>query len=75
MGLIPDSSSGPDGAVAYWGAPNADPAVQRLERLGATIREVVQDVGEGIRVAAVNDPFGNVFGIIENPHFSKEGVR
>jgi hypothetical protein len=26
-------------------------------------------VGEGIKVAAVLDPFGNVFGIIENPHF------
>ena len=28
-----------------------------------------QDVGEGIRVADVLDPWGNVFGIIENPHF------
>jgi len=24
-------------------------------------------------VAAVLDPFGNVFGIIENPHFKLEG--
>jgi hypothetical protein len=29
----------------------------------------VQDVGGGIRVATVKDPFGNVLGIIENPHF------
>ena len=29
----------------------------------------IQDVGEGIRVADVLDPFGNVFGIIENPNF------
>jgi hypothetical protein len=29
----------------------------------------VQDVGGGIRTASVIDPFGNVFGIIENPHF------
>jgi hypothetical protein len=29
----------------------------------------VQEVGEGIRVATVFDPFGNIFGIIENPHF------
>ena len=26
--------------------------------------------GEGIRVATVIDPFGNVVGIIENPHFN-----
>jgi catechol 2,3-dioxygenase-like lactoylglutathione lyase family enzyme len=30
------------------------------------------NVGEGIRVATVLDPFGNVFGIIENPHFKIE---
>jgi hypothetical protein len=29
-------------------------------------------VGEGIRVATVLDPFGNVFGVIENPHFAIE---
>jgi hypothetical protein len=31
----------------------------------------VQDVGGGIKVATVKDPFGNVLGIIENPHFGK----
>jgi len=30
----------------------------------------MQDVGEGIKVATVKDPFGNVFGIIENPSFA-----
>ena len=30
----------------------------------------VQDVGEGIRVAVLQDPFGNALGIIENPHFA-----
>ena len=29
----------------------------------------VQDVGDGIRTAAVRDAGGNVLGIIENPHF------
>jgi hypothetical protein len=37
--------------------------------LGATPHQDVQDVGEGIKVATVKDPFGNIFGIIENPHF------
>jgi catechol 2,3-dioxygenase-like lactoylglutathione lyase family enzyme len=42
--------------------------------LGATGRGGVRDVGESIRVASVLDPSGNVFGIIENPHFSLESA-
>ena len=48
---------------------DASTALERLLSLGATGRTAVQDVGEGIRVATVLDPFGNVLGIIENPHF------
>jgi hypothetical protein len=32
-------------------------------------------VGGDIKVASVRDPFGNLFGIIENPHFKIEDVR
>ncbi|HEV2803396.1 MAG TPA: VOC family protein [Chthoniobacterales bacterium] len=72
LGLDPDASSTPggkSGAVVYWGVSNADASVRRLISLGATERSAVQEVGEGIRVATVFDPFGNIFGIIENPHF------
>jgi hypothetical protein len=37
--------------------------------------KVFEPAGGGIRVAAVADPFGNIFGIIETPHFSLEKVR
>jgi len=37
--------------------------------LGATDLLPVRDVGGGIKVAVVKDPFGNALGIIENPHF------
>jgi predicted enzyme related to lactoylglutathione lyase len=72
LGLDPDASSTPGekgGAVAYWGVTNAEESLRRLVSLGATERSAVQDVGEGIRVATVCDPFGNILGIIENPHF------
>jgi predicted enzyme related to lactoylglutathione lyase len=72
LGLDPDASSGGqgEGSVAvYWGVENAEQALSRLIALGATGHSAVQDVGEGIRVASVLDPFGNVLGIIENPHF------
>ena len=75
LGLVPDGTPGPGGSVAYWGVADAGDELKRLEGLGAKIREPLQDVGEGIRVAAVADPFGNTFGIIENPHFSREKVR
>jgi predicted enzyme related to lactoylglutathione lyase len=72
LGLDPDASSTPGGnggAVAYWGVANAEVAFRRLIELGASERSKVQEVGEGIRVATVFDPFGNTFGVIENPHF------
>jgi hypothetical protein len=35
----------------------------------------VTDVGDGIEVAAVRDPFGNRFGAIEDPHSDAKAVR
>ncbi len=72
LGLDPDASAplaGSGGVIVYWGVSDATAAWERLLSLGATGRTAVQDVGEGIRVATVLDPFGNVLGIIENPHF------
>ncbi len=72
LGLDPDTKGvkpGPGGAVTYWGVPDADKAVAHFTKAGATLRSAVQEVGEGIRVASVADPFGNVIGLIENPHF------
>ena len=76
LGLDPDPSSkseGAGGVVVYWGVADAEAALKRLLSLGALERTAVQEVGEGIRVATVLDPFGNVFGIIENPHFKLAG--
>ena len=75
LGLIPDGEPGTRGAQALWGVANADLALARLLELGAGLLEPVTDVGGGIRVAAVADPFGNRFGIIENPSFDPAGVR
>ena len=69
LGLIPDGVPGSTGATAYWGTPDARAEVARLEGLGATVESPVEDVGDGIRVATIRDPYGNLFGIIENPHF------
>jgi predicted enzyme related to lactoylglutathione lyase len=70
LGLDPNASSGATGPVAYWGVANADAAWKRLVELGTTEHVQVQDVGEGIRIGSVIDPFGNTLGIVNNPHFS-----
>lgn len=75
LGLIPDGQSGVDGCQALWGVANAEQAIQQLLALGATEIEAVTEVGGGIKVAAVRDPFGNRFSIIENPHFDAASVK
>lgn len=75
LGLQPaegPSGEKAEGAVAYWGTNDAAAALQRLLELGASSHEDLQDVGGGIKVATVKDPFGNVFGIIENPNFKAQ---
>ncbi len=75
LGLDPDPS-GTSGkgtsVVAYWGVKNAEEALKELTNRGAKKHTDIQDVGEGIKVASILDPFGNVFGIIENSHFKLE---
>jgi predicted enzyme related to lactoylglutathione lyase len=71
LGLDPDMSGVQLGSnvEAYWGVANADEAFRDLLHKGAREHSPVREVGGGIRVATVTDPFGNVLGIIENPHF------
>jgi len=75
LGLVPEAIPGTSGPQPLWGVQNAEAAYARLVELGATPLEPVTAVGEGIKVAAVTDPFGNRFGIIENPHFDVANVR
>ena len=72
LGLNPDTQNhepGTAGVIAYWGVEDAAAAHAHLLASGATPHTPVADVGGGIQVATVLDPFGNVFGVIENPHF------
>lgn len=72
LGLNPDTSvvpAGASGVVVYWGVADARAAWSRVLALGAEAFEEVKDVGGGILVATVKDPFGNLLGIIENPNF------
>jgi len=75
LGLVPDGQPGSAGATAYWGTPDAAAEVARVLALGATLDTDVTDVGDGIRIATVRDPDGNLIGIVENPGFDPAAVR
>jgi catechol 2,3-dioxygenase-like lactoylglutathione lyase family enzyme len=75
LGLVPDAhchTSRAASGIAYWGVEDAQAEFKRLLDLGATGQEPVQDVGGGILIGSVYDPFGNVLGIIQNPNFKIE---
>ncbi len=75
LGLLPDTTPGTAGPQPLWGVADINAAYARLLGLGASELSPIADVGGGIKVAAVTDPFGNRFGIIENPHFDPSAVR
>jgi len=72
LGLNPNPASVTygDNAVAYWGVEDIEAAYAHLLSKGAVARGAIQDVGDGIKVGTVADPFGNVIGLIYNPHFA-----
>src|SRR5688572_14621113 len=62
LGLDPNPSTGnigPGGSVAYWRVPDIEGAVRHFVTAGADVVTPVQEVGDGIKVATVSDPFGN----------------
>lgn len=75
LGLLPDGQPGTDGPQPLWGVVDIAAAFARLLELGAAELEPITDVGGGIKVAAVRDPFGNRLGLIENPLFDATAVR
>ena len=72
LGLLPPNDQDADaGPTTYWGVADIHADHARIVALGAKPLRAVTDVGEGILVASVVDPFGNVVGLIQNPHFKK----
>ena len=63
------ASSAPGGAVVFWHVDDLDATLARLLELGATEYEALTERGAGFRTASVLDPFGNVLGVMHNPHY------
>lgn len=64
-GVEPD---GPSGAVVYWHVDDVPATIARLLAMGAKEHEPPRDFG-GFIAASVVDPFGNIVGVMYNPHY------
>lgn len=72
LGLQPDetpASKKIDGVSTYWGVNDIHATYKKLLDNKATRHQEPTEVGEGIIVATAKDPWGNLLGIIHNPHF------
>lgn len=68
----PSGVAQPAGAVTYWHVDDVQATFDNLISLGATEYEPVTVRGDGTRgfvTASVVDPFGNILGIMTNPHY------
>jgi predicted enzyme related to lactoylglutathione lyase len=62
---------GPAGVIMQWHVDDLSGSLERLLALGATQLEGITPRGEGFVTASVVDPFGNIIGIMTNPHYLK----
>ena len=61
---------GPGGAVVYWHVDDVAAALEKVKAMGANEYEPLTKRGEsGFITASVLDPFGNILGIMYNPHY------
>jgi predicted enzyme related to lactoylglutathione lyase len=67
LGLDPDMTGVSSGnhSFVYWSVDEIENCVTKLIDDGASLVDGVKEVGEGIKVAVVNDPWGNAVGLIE----------
>lgn len=60
---------GPSGTVVYWHVDNVEDTLEHVVSSGAKQLEAPKDRGNGFVTASVVDPFGNILGIMHNPHY------
>lgn len=69
----PGLPSAPGGALMYWHVDDLESTVARLLELGATEFQPITPRGDiGFVTASVVDPFGNILGVMYNPHYVEQ---
>lgn len=62
----------PGGALVSMHVDDIQASVDRLIELGAVVFDPVTQRGEGWWSASVSDPFGNLIGLIQSPHWAAQ---
>ena len=65
----PHRDEAPGGAVVYWHVDDVAAAVKDLLARGANEHEPITERSEDFVTASVVDPFGNILGVMYNPHY------
>jgi predicted enzyme related to lactoylglutathione lyase len=66
----PGAAAEPGGAIMHWHVDDLEATVARLLEMGAKEYHPITPRGDtGFATASVVDPFGNVLGIMSNPHY------
>ena len=60
---------GPGGVILYWHVDDVAATFADLITRGAREYDPITDRGHGFLTASVIDPFGNVLGVMQNPHY------
>lgn len=63
------ATAGPGGTVVYWHVDDVAAALEKVTAMGAKEYEPLTNRGTGFITASVLDPFGNILGIMYNPHY------
>ncbi len=69
LGGASSAATAPAGTIVYWHVDDVPATLARLVALGAKPHHPPRDFGEGFIGASVIDPFGNILGIMYNPHY------
>jgi predicted enzyme related to lactoylglutathione lyase len=65
----PDAPTQPGGAVLYWHVDDVQVMLDKVIAMGATAYQPLVQREAGFVTASVLDPFGNILGLMQNPHY------
>ena len=63
------ATAGPGGAVVFWHVDNVEEMLKKALAKGSKEYEPLTNRGSGFVTASVVDPFGNILGLMCNPHY------
>lgn len=67
IGLVPSAGNGQPAALAYWTVDDIAASVKSLANAGGSVVQDVTDVAQGLLVASVKEPNGNIIGLRQFP--------